>query len=118
MTEEGTVTGKVFLVGAGPADVGLLTLKGKEILEQAEVVVCDRLVGEGILSLIPRDAERIDAGKRAGSHTMTQKEINQTLLEKALEGKCVQWNSGDAPGFCIFRTYPDRAQETGPTFAT
>lgn len=97
MTEEGTVKGKVFLVGAGPADVGLLTLKGKEILEQAEVVVCDRLVGEGILSLIPRDAERIDAGKRAGSHTMTQKEINQTLLEKALEGKCVVRLKGGDP---------------------
>lgn len=97
MTEEGTVKGKVFLVGAGPGDVGLLTLKGKEVLEQAQVVVYDRLVGGGVLSLIPYDAERIDAGKRAGSHTMAQEEINQTLLEKALEGKRVVRLKGGDP---------------------
>ena len=57
--------GKVWLVGAGPGDLGLFTIKGREILQQAEVVVYDRLVGESILNLIPREAECIDAGKRA-----------------------------------------------------
>ncbi len=94
---EGIMKGRVFLVGAGPGDVGLLTIKGKEILEHAQVVVCDHLVGEEIMSLIPRDAELIDAGKRAGSHTMTQEEINQTLLEKAQEGKCVVRLKGGDP---------------------
>ena len=67
--------GKVWLVGAGPGDLGLFTIKGREILQQAEVVVYDRLVGESILNLIPREAECIDAGKRAGNHTMPQEQI-------------------------------------------
>ena len=81
--------GKVFLVGAGPGDVGLLTLKGKEALEHAETVVYDSLVGEGVFRFIPQEAECIDVGKRAGNHKMEQSEINLLLLEKALEGKCV-----------------------------
>ena len=64
------MNGKVWLVGAGPSDVGLLTVKGKEVLERAQVVVYDRLVGAGILALIPQEAETIDVGKRAGNHTM------------------------------------------------
>lgn len=94
---ERTVNGKVFLVGAGPGDVGLLTLKGKEILEHAQVVIYDSLVGEGIFSFIPQEAERIDAGKRAGNHKMSQEEINQLLLEKALEGKNVVRLKGGDP---------------------
>ncbi len=91
------MTGKVWLVGAGPGDLGLLTIKGREILEQAEVVVYDRLVGEGILHLIPRESEVIDVGKRAGSHTMAQQKINELLLEKALEGKRVVRLKGGDP---------------------
>lgn len=89
--------GKVFLVGAGPGDAGLFTIKGKEILEQAEVVVYDSLVGDGIFKYIPQDAELIDAGKHAGSHKMTQDEINRTLLNKALKGKCVVRLKGGDP---------------------
>lgn len=91
------MTGKVYLIGAGPSDVGLLTIKGKEILQEAQVVVYDRLVGAGILTLIPEDAEVIDVGKRAGNHTMPQTEINQLLLEKAQEGKLVVRLKGGDP---------------------
>ncbi len=91
------MTGKVFLVGAGPGDAGLITVKGREILAQAEVVVYDSLVGEGIFGLIPEHAEMINAGKHAGCHTMEQEEINQILLDKALEGKCVVRLKGGDP---------------------
>lgn len=91
------MTGKVWLVGAGPGDPGLFTIKGREVLEQAQVVVYDRLVGEGVLNLIPRQAETIDVGKRAGNHTMPQEKINQVLLEKALEGKRVVRLKGGDP---------------------
>ena len=73
--------GKVWLVGAGPGDAGLLTIKGKKILEQAEVVVYDSLVGDSVLSMIPRTARLINVGKRAGNHLMKQEGINQVLLE-------------------------------------
>lgn len=91
------IEGKVWLVGAGPGDAGLLTLKGKEILSQAEVVVYDRLIGDGILALIPREAEVIDVGKRAGNHTVLQEEISRILLNKALEGKRVVRLKGGDP---------------------
>ncbi len=60
-------TGKVWLVGAGPGDVGLLTRKGEQVLKQAEVVVYDRLVGDGVLAMIPESAHAIDVGKNAGT---------------------------------------------------
>ena len=91
------MTGKVWLVGAGPSDVELLTIKGKEILQKAQVVVYDRLVGAGILALIPEEAEVIDVGKRAGNHTMPQEQINQLLLQKAQEGKRVVRLKGGDP---------------------
>ena len=83
------MAGKVWLVGAGPSDGGLLTLKGKAVLEQAEVVVFDALVGPEILAWIPPQAEKINVGKRAGCHLKSQEEINRILLEKALEGRRV-----------------------------
>lgn len=89
--------GKVWLVGAGPSDVGLLTVKGKEVLGKAQVVVYDRLVGAGILAWIPEEAEAIDVGKRAGNHTMPQEEINHLLLQKAQEGKRVVRLKGGDP---------------------
>lgn len=90
-------TGKVWLVGAGPGDVGLFTQKGKQVLEQADVVVYDRLVGQGILTMIPENAQCIDVGKRAGNHTMPQEEINQVLLEQAMDGKQVVRLKGGDP---------------------
>lgn len=91
------MAGKVWLVGAGPSDVGLLTLKGKAVLEQAEVVVYDALVGSGILALIPPTAEKINAGKRARNHTLRQEQTNALLLQKALEGKRVVRLKGGDP---------------------
>ena len=79
-------TGKVWLVGAGPGDTGLLTLKGKQVLDEAEVVVYDSLVGEGILAMIPQSARAINVGKRAGHHTMPQEQINEVLLKEAQNG--------------------------------
>ncbi|MDD6212947.1 MAG: uroporphyrinogen-III C-methyltransferase [Clostridiales bacterium] len=90
-------TGKVWLVGAGPSDAGLLTLKGKKILESADVVVYDALVGAEILSMIPRDAEVINVGKRASHHIRKQEEINEILWEKAKEGKRVVRLKGGDP---------------------
>lgn len=89
--------GKVWLVGAGPSDVGLLTLKAKEVIEQADVVVYDALVGAGIMALIPPMAECINAGKRASNHIMRQEETNIVLLERALAGKRVVRLKGGDP---------------------
>lgn len=89
--------GKVWLVGAGPSDVGLFTLKGKAVLEGAETVVYDRLVGQGILSLIPSTAKLIAVGKESGNHPIPQHEINKILLEEALEGKKVVRLKGGDP---------------------
>lgn len=90
-------TGKVWLVGAGPGDAGLLTLKGAQVLEQAQVVVYDSLVGDGVLAMIPSGAETINVGKRAGNHTMPQEQINQVLLEQAQRGRRVVRLKGGDP---------------------
>jgi uroporphyrin-III C-methyltransferase len=75
--------GKVYLVGAGPGDPGLFTLKGKTLLECADVVVYDALVSPQILAMIGPQAEQISAGKRRGRHSLIQEEITQLLIEKA-----------------------------------
>lgn len=89
--------GKVWLTGAGPSDPGLFTLKGKQVLEEAEVVVYDALVGQAILGMIPEGAEVIHVGKRSSNHTMVQEEINALLVEKAKEGKRVVRLKGGDP---------------------
>ena len=90
------MSGKVWLVGAGPGDRGLFTLKGLEVLQSAEVVVYDALIGDEILTLIPEKAEKINVGKRAGRHRMVQEQINRVLLEKAREGlRVVRLKGGD-----------------------
>lgn len=89
--------GKVWLVGAGPSDPGLFTLKGREVLAQAQVVIYDALVGNGILSMIPETAEKIYVGKRAGDHAMAQEEINELLVKKAREGRRVVRLKGGDP---------------------
>jgi len=91
------MTGKVWLVGAGPGDAGLFTLKGRQVLQDADVVVYDALVGQGVLNLIPEHAELIFAGKRAGTHYMRQEETNRVLLEEALKGKRVVRLKGGDP---------------------
>ena len=75
--------GKVILVGAGPGDPGLLTWKGKKALEQADVVVYDRLVSPAVLDLIPPGVRRINVGKEAACHPVPQEQINEILLEQA-----------------------------------
>ncbi len=89
--------GKVWLAGAGPGDAGLLTLRAKEVLKYADVVVYDALLGADLLAWIPEKAEKIDVGKRAGAHTMPQEEINRILLTKAQEGKQVVRLKGGDP---------------------
>ncbi|MBQ2680961.1 MAG: uroporphyrinogen-III C-methyltransferase, partial [Eggerthellaceae bacterium] len=76
-----TKVGKVWLVGAGPGDAGLFTRKGYDVLQQADVVVYDALVGDGVLACVPRGARTIDVGKRAANHTMRQEQISQVLLD-------------------------------------
>lgn len=77
------IFGKVYLVGAGPGDPGLMTIKGKTLLEHADVVIYDALVSSPILQMINPQAERIDAGKRRGRHSKLQDETNQLLIKKA-----------------------------------
>jgi uroporphyrin-III C-methyltransferase len=75
--------GKVYLVGAGPGDPGLLTIKGKVLLESADVVIYDALVSPEILAIIAPAAEKIDAGKRMGRHSLLQHETTELLINKA-----------------------------------
>ena len=89
--------GNVILVGAGPGDPGLLTQKGREALEQAQVVVFDRLVSPAVLALIPPEAEAIDVGKESSHHLVPQDQINRILLEKAQAGKRVVRLKGGDP---------------------
>jgi uroporphyrin-III C-methyltransferase len=92
-----TKLGKVYLVGSGPGDPELLTLKARRLIDEADVVVYDQLPGEKILASIPETAEKIDAGKYAGSHTLKQEQINHMLVEKAREGKKVVRLKGGDP---------------------
>ncbi len=87
----------VSLIGAGPGDPDLLTIKALRRIEQAEVVVHDRLVSSEILDLIPQGIPRIYAGKSCGRHSMTQDEINQTLVNLAKSGRNVVRLKGGDP---------------------
>lgn len=89
--------GKVWLVGAGPGDPGLFTLKGRQVLAEAEVVVYDALVGQSILNLVPREAKCINVGKRASNHLMPQEEISRVLVREAKKGRRVVRLKGGDP---------------------
>ncbi|MCW4044393.1 MAG: uroporphyrinogen-III C-methyltransferase [Candidatus Bathyarchaeota archaeon] len=91
------VRGKVFLVGAGPGDPKLLTIKAAELLKTAEVVVYDRLVNTSILKLASENAERMYVGKRTSKHEVPQEKITELLIEKAREGKRVVRLKGGDP---------------------
>jgi uroporphyrinogen III methyltransferase/synthase len=87
----------VFLVGAGPGDPGLMTVRGREVLESADVVVYDRLVNPVLLDLAPEDARRIFAGKSRGDHVMPQGAINAVLIHHARHGRRVVRLKGGDP---------------------
>lgn len=89
--------GTVYLVGAGPGDPGLLTLRGVELLQRADVVVFDALVSEQVLAMAPAKAEMIYGGKRAGEHHLTQAQLNTLLADRARSGRCVVRLKGGDP---------------------
>src|SRR5260370_2187401 len=89
--------GKCILAGAGPGDLGLVTLRAKEAIEHAEVVVYDYLCNPEILKWAPADAEIVYAGKKAGRHTFTQAEISDLIVQRARAGKHVVRLKGGDP---------------------
>jgi uroporphyrin-III C-methyltransferase len=91
------MTGKVFLVGAGPGSAGMLTIRAREVIDTAEVILYDQLPGEEILSSLPDHAEKIDCGKYGSNHTLEQEEIEALMVAKAKEGKRVVRLKGGDP---------------------
>ncbi len=91
------MTGKVYLIGAGPGDPGLITVKAVECLRRADVVVYDRLVAPTLLDYASADAEKIYVGKASSDHTLPQDEINALLVQKARDGKIVVRLKGGDP---------------------
>jgi len=94
---EPSACGKVFLVGAGPGDAELITLKGLRSLRKADVVVYDRLIGPELLDEVPSQAERVFVGKASGRHTIKQEEINALLIKHARQGRVVVRLKGGDP---------------------
>lgn len=90
-------TGMVYLVGAGPGDPDLLTLRAAKLLAEAEIIVYDHLVSEAILEMGRKDAQRIYAGKERGNHTLSQPDLNQLLVRLAQEGRRVLRLKGGDP---------------------
>ncbi len=100
---------KVYIIGAGPGDPGLITLRAVEALKLADVVVYDNLVNEELLAYAPAGARRIYAGKQGGDHTLTQDKINDLLVREALDGRTVARLKGGDP--FIFGRGGEEAEE-------
>lgn len=92
-----TADPQVYLVGAGPGDPELLTVKAARLLERADAVVYDRLISEAVLDLVPRGAMRVYVGKASGVHHLSQDEINELLLRLARPGRVVVRLKGGDP---------------------
>lgn len=90
-------SGFVYLIGAGPGDAGLISVKGMEILKKSDVVIYDYLVNERLLNYCPDKCEKIYAGKKAKNHTLTQEEINKLLLKKTQKNKIITRLKGGDP---------------------
>lgn len=95
--EQSRYIGKVYLVGAGPGDPGLLTVKGKTLLEHADVVIYDALVSPEIMAIIPAAAEKINAGKRKDRHSLPQTQTTELLRAKAESNAVVVRLKGGDP---------------------
>ena len=91
------MTGKVYLVGAGPGDPGLITVKGLNLIQRADVILYDRLIPHELLTEVRSDAECIDVGKLPTKHRLSQDEINHLLIEHAQQGKMVVRLKGGDP---------------------
>jgi uroporphyrin-III C-methyltransferase len=97
MREHGNNAGKVFIVGAGPGAVDLITLRGMQVLRQADVVLYDALVNPDLLSYAPPGSKQLFVGKRCGRHSMRQSEINRLIIAEAKQGKTVVRLKGGDP---------------------
>lgn len=114
--EQPPLSGRVYLVGAGPGDPGLITVKGKKLLGRADVIIYDRLVNLRLLDYVRDDAERIYCGKMPDQHDIPQEEINRLLVEHALRGKmvvrlkggdpCMFGRAGEEAGYCAGHNIP------------
>jgi len=109
ITVAGDRKGIVYLVGAGPGDTGLLTLRGKACIQGADVIVYDNLANRAFLAYAKKEAEQIYVGKKGGAHTMRQEEINGLIVQKASEGLAVVRLKGGDP--FIFGRGGEEAQE-------
>ena len=106
--------GKVYLIGAGPGDIKLITVKGLECIQKADVIVYDRLANPRLLSYRRPDAELIYVGKSPDRHTLTQEEINQVLVEEGLKGKIVARLKGGDPYVFGRGVWPSRKYRALP----